>query len=165
MNQSLAYAQGHPAEVRALRPPLAANVRLPIWTTIVDRAQLLPAREVREEVRRDQLAAELHPARAELDRGRQDAAGDGRREVHHLRQDGNPVTELKAGKYTFVVTDTSKTQNFQLVGPGVNRKTSVTGTGRSDLVGHAEERHLPLQLERPSGAEEDDQGHVALPTP
>jgi hypothetical protein len=48
-----------------------------------------------------------------------------------LRQDGKAVTRLAAGRYTFVVTDTSKTQNFRLVGPGVSKATSRTGTGRS----------------------------------
>ena len=48
-----------------------------------------------------------------------------------LRLDGKPVTTLQHGKYTFIVSDTSKTRNFQLSGPGVNRKTSVKGTGRS----------------------------------
>ena len=72
MNQSLAYAQGHSDEVRALLPPATQNIRLPIWTTLIDRAQLLDARELREEVRRDHVAAELHPARADLDRGRED---------------------------------------------------------------------------------------------
>jgi hypothetical protein len=41
------------------------------------------------------------------------------------------VSKLKAGKYTFVVTDASKTQSFRLAGPGVRKSTSVKGTGRS----------------------------------
>ena len=41
------------------------------------------------------------------------------------------MTTLPAGRYTFVVTDASKTQNFKLAGPGVTRSTSVKGTGRS----------------------------------
>ena len=48
-----------------------------------------------------------------------------------LRQDGKAVTRLKAGQYTFVVTDSSKTQNFVLAGPGVSKSTSRAGTGRS----------------------------------
>ena len=129
MNQSLAYAQGHSDEVRALTPP--RRERPPADLDDARRpATASAAREVREEVRGDQIAAELHPTRAELDRGRQDAAGDRGEKFITLRQDGKLVTELKAGKYTFVVTDTSKTQNFRLVGPGVNRKTSVAGTGR-----------------------------------
>ena len=41
MNQSLVYAQTHPDEIRALLPPATNNVRLPIWTTTIDRPQLL----------------------------------------------------------------------------------------------------------------------------
>ena len=40
------------------------------------------------------------------------------------------MTTLKAGKYSVIVTDASKTQGFRLVGPGVNKTTSVAGTGR-----------------------------------
>jgi hypothetical protein len=36
-----------------------------------------------------------------------------------------PVRALKPGKYTISVQDRSKTQNFHLVGPGLNVKTSV----------------------------------------
>jgi hypothetical protein len=48
-----------------------------------------------------------------------------------LRQDGRAVTRLAAGRYTFVVVDNSRTQNFQLTGPGVNKATSRAGMGRS----------------------------------
>jgi hypothetical protein len=48
-----------------------------------------------------------------------------------LRLDGKRVTSLNPGPYTFIVTDTSKTQDFRLTGPGVNKRTSVKGTGRA----------------------------------
>lgn len=35
----------------------------------------------------------------------------------------------KAGKITLVVADKSSIHNFHLVGPGVNVKTSISGTG------------------------------------
>jgi len=41
MNQSLLYAQNHPSEVRALLPPALQNIRLPIWSPLIDRKQLL----------------------------------------------------------------------------------------------------------------------------
>ena len=41
INESLTYAQQHPDEIRALLPAATRNVRLPIWTTTIDRAQLL----------------------------------------------------------------------------------------------------------------------------
>ena len=49
-----------------------------------------------------------------------------------LRLDGKAVTKLPAGKYTFVVNDSSKTQNFVLSGPGVSKSTSRAGTGRAN---------------------------------
>lgn len=39
--------------------------------------------------------------------------------------------KVKAGKYTVVVTDKSPAHNFHLIGPGVNKKTSIGGTGKS----------------------------------
>jgi hypothetical protein len=41
---------------------------------------------------------------------------------------GKTVKTLKAGKYTFVVTDKASIHNFTLDGPGVKDKT-ITGTG------------------------------------
>ena len=44
---------------------------------------------------------------------------------------GKKVTKLKPGKYVVVITDTSKIHNFHLKGPGVDKKTSVSGKGTS----------------------------------
>jgi len=41
---------------------------------------------------------------------------------------GKAVKILKAGKYAIKVEDKSSLHNFHLFGPGVNKKTSVTGT-------------------------------------
>ncbi len=41
MNQSLQYAQTHSDEVRQLLPAASRNIRLPIWTTLADRQQIL----------------------------------------------------------------------------------------------------------------------------
>ena len=46
-----------------------------------------------------------------------------------LTQGGKKVTMLKAGTYTITVQDKSNIHNFHLIGPGVNKKTSVGGTG------------------------------------
>jgi plastocyanin len=40
-----------------------------------------------------------------------------------------PKTGLKAGTYKIVVADKSSIHNFHLVGPGVNKATSVSATG------------------------------------
>jgi hypothetical protein len=42
-----------------------------------------------------------------------------------LTKAGRRVTKLKAGKYIVVVRDLSTIHNFHLVGPGVNKATSV----------------------------------------
>ena len=39
---------------------------------------------------------------------------------------GKDVKTLKAGTYTMVVRDKSSIHNFHLIGPGVNKKTSVS---------------------------------------
>lgn len=41
INQSLLYAANHPDEVRAALPPAIRNIRLPIWSPLIDRKQLL----------------------------------------------------------------------------------------------------------------------------
>ena len=42
-----------------------------------------------------------------------------------LKKGKSKVSKLKAGTYTIVVADKSKTHNFHLKGPGVDKKTSV----------------------------------------
>jgi plastocyanin len=46
-----------------------------------------------------------------------------------LKKGGKKVTTLKPGRYTFVISDKSSSHNFHLTGPGVNKKTTVAGTG------------------------------------
>ena len=46
-----------------------------------------------------------------------------------LTKGGKKVTKLKAGKYTIVVKDVAKTHDFHLTGPGLNKKTPVSGKG------------------------------------
>jgi hypothetical protein len=48
----------------------------------------------------------------------------------NLTTGGSRVRSVSAGTYKVVATDTSKTQNFHLTGPGVNKKTSVRGKGK-----------------------------------
>ena len=51
-----------------------------------------------------------------------------------LTQGGKKVTTLKAGAYTIKVADKSAQHNFHLTGPGVNKLTSVPGTGVTTWV-------------------------------
>lgn len=48
-----------------------------------------------------------------------------------LTQSGKAVKSLKAGSYVFKISDKSNIHNFHLTGPGVNKKTSIGGTGSS----------------------------------
>jgi hypothetical protein len=45
-----------------------------------------------------------------------------------LTKSGTRVRSLFQGTYKFKITDASKTQNFHLIGSGVNRKTGVSAT-------------------------------------
>jgi NitT/TauT family transport system substrate-binding protein len=131
INQALAYAQSHPEEIRALLPAAQRNVRLPIWTTLVDRQKVAQlARYSKQYGVIEQLPnlAALIPATIPGGKTLQGSVGN---RFILLRQDGRAVTRLAAGQYTFVVSDGSRTQNFRLQGPGVNRQTSVRGIGRA----------------------------------
>jgi plastocyanin len=48
-----------------------------------------------------------------------------------LKENKKAVKILAPGTYIFVIDDKSSIHNFHLTGPGVNRKTSVGGTGKS----------------------------------
>ncbi len=43
--------------------------------------------------------------------------------------DGKKITELPAGDYELKVTDNATIHNFRIMGPGVDQKTDVQGTG------------------------------------
>jgi hypothetical protein len=48
-----------------------------------------------------------------------------------LKNGGSKVRSLIAKKYRITVSDTSKTQNFHLKGPGVNKKTGVAARAKA----------------------------------
>jgi NitT/TauT family transport system substrate-binding protein len=131
INQSLAYAQAHPEEIRALLPAGTQNVRLPIWSPVVDRDKLVQlARYTKEFGVIDSLPnlAKLVPSSVTGGKVLQGTVGN---VFITLRLDGKAVKTLPHGKYTIVVQDNSKSTGFRLSGPGVGRQTSVKGTGRS----------------------------------
>jgi NitT/TauT family transport system substrate-binding protein len=132
MNQSLTYAQGHPDEIRAMLPAGQENIRLPIWSPVIDRAKLAElaryAKQYGVITTLPNLALLVPSAVAG---GKVLQATVSGSKFLSLRLDGKVVTTLPAGSYTFVVSDTSKTQNFHFKGPGVARKTGVPGTGRT----------------------------------
>jgi NitT/TauT family transport system substrate-binding protein len=131
INKSLAYAQANPNEVRDLLPAASRNVRLPIWSPLIDRVKLIQLAKYTKEygvISTLPNMAKLVPTSISGGKTLQGTVGE---RFILLRQDGKAVTRLKAGQYTFVVTDSSKTQNFVLTGPGVKKSTTRAGTGRS----------------------------------
>ncbi len=131
INQSLAYAQSHPDEIRDLLPAATRNVRLPIWTPVVDRDKLASLARYAKEF--DVISTlpnltQLVPSSVTAGKTLQATGGD---KFVTLRLDGRVIRTLRAGRYTFVVTDQSKKRAYKLTGPGVKKSTSVRGTGRS----------------------------------
>jgi NitT/TauT family transport system substrate-binding protein len=127
ITQSLLYSNSHPDEIRALLPASQRNnFRLPTWSPLIDRVQLLAlARLMKKYDAIDTLPnfAKLVPSFVEG--GRTLQATVGQRSFVTLRLDGKIVTKLKAGKFTVAVADKSTKDNFHLSGGGVNRSTSV----------------------------------------
>jgi NitT/TauT family transport system substrate-binding protein len=131
INQSLTYAQSHPSEVRDLLPAASRDVRLPIWSPVIDRDKLLQlARYSKQYGVISTLPNMTQLVPSSISGGKTLQGTVGNRFIA-LRLDGRAVSTLTAGRYTFVVSDQSKTRNFQLDGPGVHKSTSVRGTGRS----------------------------------
>jgi NitT/TauT family transport system substrate-binding protein len=131
INRALSYAQAHPAEIRAMLPAGTQNVRLPIWSPLVDRSKLEKLAGYTRKygvITRLPNMKQLVPNSIASGLVLQGTV-QGRRVL--LRLDGKAVTRLNVGPYTFVVTDNSRTHNFTLKGPGLNRSTSVRGRGRS----------------------------------
>jgi len=131
ISQSLAYAQAHPDEIRGLLPAGTQNVRLPIWSPVVDRDKLVQlAKYTKEFGVIDSLPnmAALVPSSVTGGKVLQGTVGN---VFITLRLDGKSVKTLPHGKYTLVVQDNSKSTGFRLAGPGVTKQTSVKGVGRS----------------------------------
>jgi len=131
INRSLTYAQSHPSEIRELLPTGTQNVRLPIWSPLIDRAKL---RQLAAYTKEFDVFSKLPNLTQLVPRsitGGKNLQGSVTDKAIKLLLDGKKVKALQEGEYTFVVSDRSKTQNFRLRGPGVSKATSVKGKGRS----------------------------------
>jgi NitT/TauT family transport system substrate-binding protein len=131
MNRSLVYAQSHPDEIRALLPAAIRNIRLPIWSPLIDRRKL---QQLANYSRKYDVIPRLPNMRQLVPNSI--ASGltlqgtvQGRRVL--LRLEGRTVKRLAFGPYVIVVSDNSRTHNLVLKGPRVNRRTSVRGRGRT----------------------------------
>ena len=131
INRSLTYAQSHPAEIREMLPAGTQNVRLPIWSPLIDRSKLRQlAGYTREFGVIDKLPnlTQLVPRSITGGKTLQGTVTD---KTIRLLLDGRKVKSLQEGQYTFVVSDRSKLQSFQLRGPGVRRSTGQKTRGRA----------------------------------
>jgi NitT/TauT family transport system substrate-binding protein len=132
INESLTYTQAHPEEARALLPAgTPANVRLPIWSSLVDRNTLIKLAKYSKEfgvISTLPNMSVLVPSSIASGLVLQGIVS-GTSIV--LKLEGKRVTQLNPGKYTFVVYDRSTKQNFRLKGPGVNKSTGVKKVGRA----------------------------------
>jgi NitT/TauT family transport system substrate-binding protein len=128
INQALAYSQAHPDDIRALLPPALRNIRLPVWSPLVDRGQLLELAKLAKEfgvITTLPNFNKLVPGTILSGQTFQVIVGKATR----FTLNGRAVKTVKAGTYNFAVTDRSSTASFRLTGPGVRRSTSVPGTG------------------------------------
>jgi hypothetical protein len=131
MHRSLAYAQSHPAEIRELLPAATRNVRLPIWSPLIDRAKLRQLARFARDFGVITSAPNLSALVPRNITGGKTLQGTVRNASINLLVDGKAVRTLPEGEYTFVIADRSKTQSFRLVGPGVRRQTTARFVGRA----------------------------------
>jgi hypothetical protein len=135
INQSLVYAQTHPDEIRALLPATTRNVRLAVWSPLIDRKQLLQLAKYAKQY--DVISTlpnftQLFPSDVRSGTATGLLEGTvGPTATISFKSAGTKATRLDPGKYLIVVKDLSKKLNFHLVGPGVNKKT---GTGQTGTV-------------------------------
>jgi NitT/TauT family transport system substrate-binding protein len=132
INQSLSYAQTHPDEIRGLLPAATRNVRLPVWTTTIDRKQLLTlAKDAKEFGVITSLPnfTQLFPSaiRSGISVGTIEATASAK--SLKLTSQGVAAKILDPGKYRVIVKDTSNKVSFSLKGPGVNKSTGKAQTG------------------------------------
>jgi NitT/TauT family transport system substrate-binding protein len=131
INRSLTYAQANPNEIRDLLPAASRNVRLPIWSPVVDRTKLSQLAGYAKRYGVIPTLPNLVAMVPSIVTGGKNLQGTVGNRFIALRLDGVGVRNLTRGRYTFIVTDTSATRNFILAGPGVHKQTSVKGRGRS----------------------------------
>jgi NitT/TauT family transport system substrate-binding protein len=131
INKSLAYAQAHPSEIRELLPAGTQNVRLPIWSPLIDRAKLRTLASYTREFGVIDKLPNLTQLVPRSITGGKNLQGTVTNAAIKLLLDGKRVKSLPEGEYTFVVSDRSNTQSFRLRGPGVNRTTGVKSRGRA----------------------------------
>jgi len=125
IDEALVYSQTHPDEIRALLPAAIRNIRLPVWSPVLDRKKLLQLATLAKQfdvITRLPDLTKLVPGT--IASGVILKADVGARTIS-LRLDRQAVRTLSPGADTVAVSDRSVRQSFHLKGPGVDRKTSV----------------------------------------
>ena len=130
INESLIYAQGHPAEIRALLAAPIRDIRLPVWSPILDRKKLLKLAQLAKEFG----AIQRLPDFTKLVPGAISSGvilkGDVGATTISMKLDKAQLKTLAPGADTVAVSDRSSKQNFHLKGPGVDRKTGLKKSGK-----------------------------------
>ena len=127
MNESLIYAQSHPAEIRALLPAAIRDIRLPVWSPVLDRKKLLQLAQLAKQFGVISRLPDLTKLVPGSIASGVILKGDVGASTISLRLDRQGVKTLAAGTDTVAVSDRSGKQNFHLKGPGVDKKTAVKG--------------------------------------
>jgi NitT/TauT family transport system substrate-binding protein len=132
IDESLEYAQTHPDEIRALLPAGSQNSRLAVWSPVIDRTKLLQLAKAAKEfgvISTLPNFTQLFPSdvRNGFATGTLEATVTAKSIA--VRQPGGIARHLDPGKYLIIVKDTSKTTNFHLKGPGLNKATNVKKKG------------------------------------
>lgn len=132
LNESLEYARAHPDEIRAMLPAGTQNVRLPVWSPLVDRPQLLQLAKYAKEFG---VITTLPNMTQFAPSSIRSGTATGLIEVTvaagkiTLKQAGQVAKRLDPGKYLIVIKDRSKALNFHITGPGLNKATGVAKVG------------------------------------
>jgi hypothetical protein len=111
-------------------PAAIKNIRLPVWSSLIDRRQLVQLAKYTKQfgaISTLPNMAVLVPAAISTGLLLQ---GDVGRKTISMKLDGKPLKTLVAGDYTFVISDRSATQNFHLKGPGLNKSSGKKQVGR-----------------------------------
>ena len=99
INQSLVYSNSHPDEIRALLPAAIRDIRLPTWSPLIDRVQLLELAVLAKKygaISTLPNMTKFAPSFVEGGRTLQGTVGPG--SFITLRLDGKVVTKLRAGQ-------------------------------------------------------------------
>jgi NitT/TauT family transport system substrate-binding protein len=127
INEALVYSQGHPDEIRALLPAAIRDIRLPVWSPVLDRKKLLQLAALAKEFGVISRLPDLTKLVPGTIASGVILKGDVGAKAISLLLDRRAVKTLTAGADTVAVSDRSARQNFHLKGPGVDKKTTVAG--------------------------------------